>query len=212
MSPGNYGSGLCALPGFDESLRLLVVRERYSYADIGMMFGVSHQNVDQWCKARRIPHPDPSGSRGNYAERVWDDGANRFRPVKRTLLRAARKAALRQDRSVRRERFWAARRARLTAGAAAIRERLGRAPTWQELASELGLPVNRSSVVYLIHFWGGKQKSAKQRLSEICAVTGIPHIGVGKKHRRRASAALPASDVRNRPGARLGVGTADQER
>ncbi len=45
------------LPGFADSLRLLVERERYSLTDIGLMFGVSRERARQWVAREGFEYP-----------------------------------------------------------------------------------------------------------------------------------------------------------
>jgi hypothetical protein len=177
-------SGIAKLPGFAQSLRLLVERERYSLHDIGLMFGVSHQRIDQLCDRFGIRHPDRSDERGRYAMRIWDDREHRFRPVVKRVLNESRRQRERAAKRAARNQFWRERRQRIVVATDELRARLGRAPTWQELASSLGLPVNRNSVVYLAHQWdSGHRASMKARLASMCRALNVPHLKPG--HRRR---------------------------
>lgn len=78
--------GLRQLPGFDESLKLLVEREQYALADIGMMFGVSRERIRQ-IEARVGAKRIDTHNRGLYCVRVWDDAQHRFVPVQKRVLR-----------------------------------------------------------------------------------------------------------------------------
>ncbi len=81
-------SGITSLPGFVESLRVLVAREEYSLTDIAPMFGVSRERIRQIVGREQIPVHEYS--KGSHARRVWDDVAHRFRPVsKRATAEAA---------------------------------------------------------------------------------------------------------------------------
>lgn len=71
------------LPGFVESLRLLVEREKYSLLDIGLMFGITREYVRQLCGRNGIATP-PRGNVSGVSARVvreWDDERHCFRPV-----------------------------------------------------------------------------------------------------------------------------------
>lgn len=128
--------GCAQLPGFADSLRLLVERERYSLTDIGLMFGVSHQRIDQLCVRLGIQHPDKLASRGMYAIRVWDDSANCFRPEQRGEV-------LDRQRRVEGDRYRAKRltrrverRAVIVAQIAELRRALGRDPTGRKCSAD----------------------------------------------------------------------------
>lgn len=74
--------GIASLPGFVESLRLLVVREQYTDSDIGLMFGVTRERIRQLVSEHQIAaDPSRSQTRTHKRVRVWDDDANCFRPV-----------------------------------------------------------------------------------------------------------------------------------
>jgi hypothetical protein len=72
------------LPGFVESLRLLVEREQYSLTDIGLMFGVTREYVRQLCGRNEIVTPPRGAVSGTKARvvREWDDERHCFRPVR----------------------------------------------------------------------------------------------------------------------------------
>ncbi len=94
-------------PDFVLSLRMLVVREQYAFADIGLMFGVTGERVRQWCNRFQI-RPADEAHRGMHAVRVWDDETHRFRPIGRGAFREAERAARRAEREANRRQRQAA--------------------------------------------------------------------------------------------------------
>lgn len=89
---------LADLPGFAESLRLLVERERYSLTDISLMFGVSRERIRQLAALAGLDTRMVAYPKGMFAVRVWNDTAHQFEPVSKALL-VAQKA--RQRRAIR---------------------------------------------------------------------------------------------------------------
>lgn len=93
-------TGLCALPGFKESLDLLLNTERYALDDVGQMFGVTRERIRQIAVREGVARKliGDSGKResaGMMDLRMWDDTLNRFVPVRRKALVEKRKASLR---------------------------------------------------------------------------------------------------------------------
>lgn len=125
-------TGIAALPGFTESLRLLVNFEQYSLTDIGMMFGVSRERVRQLCARFRIPVPPrvPVSGKTAGVRRVWDDEAHRFLPVRSTALMDRELARL-MRRDVRAE-VRAGYRAHIAEAGRTLAARIGRPITARE--------------------------------------------------------------------------------
>lgn len=131
-------TGITDLPGFAESLRLLVEEERYTLTDVAMMFDVSRERIRQLAERFAINVQWGEG-RGLYATRLWDDEKHRFRPVSNVRLRTratfdralARGAALHR---IRHERL-----AFAIPILHALQDQLGRSPTWGEMAEALGV-------------------------------------------------------------------------
>lgn len=137
--------GIAALPGFAESLRLLITEQGYALTDVALMFGVSRERVRQLCDRLAIPRRHGQGSSAGLVAhcRVWDDATHRFVPVPR----AAFFGGLRQHRITTRR---AAQVAMMTARHAArmdqavavihaLRQSLGRTPTILEVTRGCGL-------------------------------------------------------------------------
>lgn len=86
--------GVAYLPGFVESVRLLVEREQYTLTDIALMFDVSRERLRQLCGKHHIAYPGYHGAKGMQCQRVWDAATHRFYPVSKGVLnRVARESA-----------------------------------------------------------------------------------------------------------------------
>lgn len=138
--------GVADLPGFADSLRLLIQRERYTLSDIALMFGVSTERIRQLAQRFGITR-DKAGPSGGIT-RVWDDTAHCFYPVHShtaVRVRGSQKAKVRHDERLRRtrDRLWAAVDAFHSA-----RRRLRRAPFNDEWLAEIARrdPVARARV------------------------------------------------------------------
>lgn len=173
--------GITNLPGFGDSLRLLVERERYSYKDIALMFGVSFQCVQQWCNARSIHHPDRALSRGMNAYRVWDDSRHCFAPVSRAAVTAKRKSAGRARRWAARADRRANRQFAIVRRLVALSARLGREPSWLEMALDLGIMnANGSSAcARVIGRFDTSSASTPEKVRRFREATGIRPRGAG---------------------------------
>lgn len=95
-----------AHPDLPESLRMLIVEQRYSITDVGYMYGVSRERVRQWCVRLGIAAPHTNRLR------VWNDVTNEFEPHKRSdfacakaRVRAIHKAKLRGEKFAQREAY-----------------------------------------------------------------------------------------------------------
>ncbi len=162
------------LPGFDESLRLLVQRERYSLFDIGMMFGISKQSVHQFCVKHGIEHPD--GGRGLNAVRVWDDARNCFAPQLRSTLRRKERCLRRESRRAERVVGMIARRARIVATMRDLADGLGREPTWREIWLAIGGNESHaygSSATRVLDEWGPRTAPLWERRAAFRSATGL---------------------------------------
>lgn len=80
-------TGVADLPGFTESLDLLLHREQYTYTDIAMMFGVSRQRIEQLAERMFPNRSRREGWLGMRSLRVWDDNQHRFIPIPKGVLR-----------------------------------------------------------------------------------------------------------------------------
>lgn len=182
--------GIAALPGFAESLRLLIEREEYTLEDIGMMFNVSRERIRQLADKHGISARayGPGGHRvaGPKAgfQREWDDANHCFRtvPQARVLNRLFEKE-LRRDI---REEVRAGYRAHCLAALKACHDRLRRpvnarewwretagrnaTNTWVALAQALGHDPRR----------GGYAAAVRVDAAEV----GVPLAGPGGYRRR----------------------------
>lgn len=178
------------LPGFEQSLRLLVADERYSLTDIALMFGVSRERMRQLCERLGIVHPDGKQV-GLHCQRVWDDAANRFRPVAKSTIRreGERRASVvrRQSRAAAREQ----RRDRIVAVVKELRATLGRNPGWPEIWAGLGYAPIRNPAASIIGLWGYTgTRETRVVLVEIRERTGLEPMPRGRlswQDRRAAS-------------------------
>ncbi len=173
---------LSKLPGFEESLRLLVVDERYSITDIALMFGVSRERVRQLCLARGLEHPDGSKV-GLHAIRVWDDTMNRFRPHSRGDMRKARMAESTARRRAAITKRVEARRWMIVGAVARLRERLGRDPVWPEIWAELGgdSAMVRNAAAMVLGRWKGYGQTTAVALRHFYEATGMKPMPRGRK-------------------------------
>ena len=191
--------GVSALPGFAESLRILVEDEHYSLFDIAAMFNVSKTRIQQLCDKVGVRRRfiQRGALRGLQAYRIWDDAANRFVPVPRRVglrmhrharnaIRVAAIAAKREER-----------RAAMIATIQGLAKELQRTPTVSEMASAvLGRHVAKSASQLLAGHWGLTPKKGS-KASVVCAhiamraglylrsVGGAGHLSHGEKHHRR---------------------------
>lgn len=98
-APCHAPYGIAQLPGFAESLRILLDDEQYAMTDVALMFGVSRERLRQL--AGKFGLAAPNTGRGLYSVRIWDDTAHRFRPVAKGVLHRQRprskKRAVRQQ-------------------------------------------------------------------------------------------------------------------
>ncbi len=131
-------TGVAQLPGFVESLRLLLREERYSLSDIALMFGVSRERMRQIADREGMP-VNGCRSVGLHCVRVWDDTAHRFRPVSRGLLRQQRQKDRIAENRAKRDSQYAERRAMAVATIRRLADALGRTPAHAEVCRALGI-------------------------------------------------------------------------
>jgi len=168
--------GIADLPGFRESLELLLLEERYAETDVAMMFGVSRERIRQLVRQLQIQKAPRRGGLNDV--RVWDDVANRFRPIGRKVVRQQRERAqgvvYREQLTREREQ----RRARMVAITRALAAALGRDPSHREIASALSgrLASQSGSGPTIAAHWGldrGRSGSYRQAMEEFRAAAGI---------------------------------------
>jgi hypothetical protein len=126
-------TGIADLPGFVDSLRLLLESERYSFTDIALMFGVTRERVRQLAAKFGI-EGGGRAQRGLYDVRVWDDVAHRFVPRTRGDVAAENERNRRARARVELEERRIARRASLIEAIRSLSQSLGRSPTTLEVA------------------------------------------------------------------------------
>lgn len=188
--------GVAQLPGFEDSLRLLVTRERYSFEDIGFMFGVTRERVRQLCLRYGIEHPDTA--RGLLCVREWCDETNTFRPTNRSAITRRRSMARTAERRARIAAKNNAQRAAMLTAAHSLRAELGRIPFWRELGETIigkrRFPSGGGYMPYLLNRWrlGRSETTAQARISFIAALGFEPLDG------RRGHVRLPLSSSSSR--------------
>jgi hypothetical protein len=143
---------VASLPGFEESLRILLVEERYTASDVALMFGVTRERVRQWAKRLGI------ALGYGPVKRIWVDEENRFRPVPSHVRDQILAGYRRENRTSERRATIAARQAHIRAACNSLRSRLGRDPTARELAeATFGKPMGQNSAApFLIVAWYGR--------------------------------------------------------
>ena len=143
-NPSGSNYGIAQLPGFVESVRLLVAREQYCATDVALMFGVSRERIRQLIAKHHIPiHHYPKGLK---ATRLWDDHNHRFYPVSRGAVTQETTRAITQARKAAHRRKYLARWANAAAVLRELAEELGHTPCQRELAKRLDLNPNPSSL------------------------------------------------------------------
>jgi hypothetical protein len=164
------------IPGFAESLRILLVEERYTCSEVGMMFGVSRERVRQWRRALGI-----APERGPWT-RVWVEADQRFRPIGRRGERREKQphvAARIADRLVQRREDAAARRVAVLDAGKTLYAELGRAPLWREIASRASgrvVPAEQAGGC-MENIWVGAHRKVRGMGAEIraaFAAIGVP--------------------------------------
>ena len=163
------GGDVARVPGFEQSLRILLLEERYTKHDVGLMFGVSRQRVEQWCKKLRLA---PCGH--HPIKRIWVDSESRFRPAdyeERKRLTSLATGRAQSQTFVRR----LARRAFAIERIRALAAQLGRDPS----LGEMGRAVfgehctQNASAPRLAALWRGRYGDAKHALDELRAAAGV---------------------------------------
>lgn len=175
-------TGVATLPGFAESLALLVERERYSLTDIGLMFGVSRERMRQLVKRAGLTYPADT-PRGLHGVRVWDDATHCFAPVLLSTVQRQQRQTV-QDRKRDRKRAHALEvaetiRTRMTLAALMLARTLGREPSCAELATLFG---NRGANHHLARWPStgyGRVDRNRQRAAAFRRATGFTGRPVG---------------------------------
>lgn len=170
----NHTKGIADLPGFDDSLRLLLSHERYSTTDVALMFNVSRERMRQLCEARGIEQPMLHRS-GLKAVRVWDDSVNRFRPIPKGLLKAERAQKQRERRLRERISRRSAKQREIITTVRALYATLGREPTWFEIAQGIGLsPRHYSGSCQLVmNMWQGRRRGISINIAAFRRAVGL---------------------------------------
>ncbi len=174
MSRQRGVAGIAQLPGFVDSLRLLLVDERYAAIDVALMFGVSRERIRQLCFTHGIKQPLRWKS-GLHATRLWDDATNRFRPVENRILRLERLQQRRGERLRTRVSARAARRRKIVEKIVSLSTSLNREPTWKEIGQALGLSSNNptSYCQLVLNQWTNGYRNAARSIIEIRRATGL---------------------------------------
>jgi hypothetical protein len=182
----DYG-GVASMPGFAESLRLLVESERYSLTDIGMMFGVSRERMRQLCEKLNVSRTSGSAV-GLMQYREWNDSLHRFIPRSRGAFKADRRrrgvVARRAERRLRLEAF----RQSVVEAVTRLRGELGRDPGWRDIldAIDPAHRYNRSAPMpIIISLWQpNSNRNSREVAQEIRDATGLGRLPRGARSHR----------------------------
>jgi hypothetical protein len=166
------------MAGFEPSLRLLIEFEKYSQADVALMFGLSHQRIQQLCEKYGVA---TSGGRGLQAVRVWDDALNRFLPVGKAEFRRGLEIKRMAERQAARQQRFANRRNETAMRVRELGVELGRAPTLSEVATRIGLKHTPSTAGGMLqHYWGIQRGASFSDVTrEVYAAAGFSVRGRG---------------------------------
>lgn len=192
--------GVASLPGFAESLRLLVESERYSLSDIGMMFGVSRERVRQLCERLGIDTPK-NVAVGLFQYREWNDSLHRFvpRPRSEVSLEAHRRRVANRREAVRNR--IARRRDDIIAAVARLRNQLGRDPFWREILETIDPERRRKCSGYsyaaiVLGVWS-HERNTKKVLADFRRATGLGPLPRGH-HAHAVNRSAPRATKRGR--------------
>lgn len=181
-------TGVAALPGFAESIALLLERECYSYRDVGMMFGVCGERIRQLAAKLDIEPPGVGAPCGLKVERVWNDEIGRFVPQLKSVRREAKLQAARVARATMRTTIRDRRRAIILQRLSELRASLGREPTSSELfcaARGIEYRYSNGDLKHLVYYWFGdvRIKDALPKFRQESGYIGRERGGLG--HRAR---------------------------
>lgn len=178
--------GIAGLPGFAESLRLLIEDEGYSQLDVAMMFGVSRERIRQLNERLGIGMRNDR-SVGLMSVRVWSDSLNRFRPIRVGDFHKARRRERNVKRRAAREQLIQGRQARIVSTLRSLHDRLGRTPTLSELAQQLWSTIEPNQVGAMLRDeWGDYRTSYRAATKAMYNAAGLEVRGVGGKgHTKR---------------------------
>lgn len=167
--------GIASLPGFAESLRLLLVEEEYTLEDVSLMFGVSRERIRQLAEKLGLTERPQRG--GLWCVRVWQDDEHRFRPVRKRILKQVatytRRSARQQAIKARYTAHWAEAVAELKD----LARQLERTPTRAELSRRLGL--RRNPGYLTAYLFPSRQKGYQTSLASLYADAGLTVRGRG---------------------------------
>lgn len=172
-----HNQGVAQLPGFVESLRILLSEEQYTISDIAMMFLVSRERIRQIAAREGLHDAGPGHKGGLLAVRVWNDAEHRFRPIGKRTIRYQRSRAKIAARIAGRREKYAIRQAEAVHTLRELAAYLDRSPTIAELARGLGLPRN-PGVIYS-HLLPPKAGGPRGSLSFLWERAGLTPRGTG---------------------------------
>lgn len=179
--------GIASLPGFAESLRLLLVEEEYTLEDVGQMFGVTRERIRQIANKLGITTRAMNG--GLKSVRLWQDNEHRFRPVHKSVI----KRVATYDRVTKRHKTVTDKHAERWAKAVATLRDLARiterTPTLRDLSRALGLSRNVGTLN--AHLLGYTRKGTVRTLAPLYADAGLTIRERGKGRTRHR----PPSDT-----------------
>jgi hypothetical protein len=165
--------GIASLPGFVESVRILVEHERYCMRDVAFFFGVSRERIRQLCERHGIN--TAHSSRGLLSVRLWNDELHCFEPVRKTTIaRAQHRQRVAENRARIRERI-ERRRVEMVATIRACAERLGRTPTvieaWEAVSGKRG--TQSEAAGRLASYWGARSGTSRGALPALWVACGL---------------------------------------
>jgi hypothetical protein len=172
-NPSGCKVGIASLPGFAESLRLLLVEEEYTLEDVGQMFGVSRERIRQI--ANREGFHAKYG--GMTCVRIWQDDEHRFRPVHKGVIKRVAQYECTTKRKQGIAEKYQARWAEAVAELKDLARQLERTPTLHELARRLGL--GRNTGLLTAHLWTTPRKGASRSLAFLYENAGLTIRGKG---------------------------------
>jgi transposase len=168
------------LPGFEDSLRLLVEEEGYSLTDVALMFDVSRERIRQLCE--RFDVGTDETAVGLNAVRVWSETLHRFLPIRRSEWTNGKLQETRMRRHLERSERRQRRQQEIVDIVRGLKVQLDREPSWREIWEALGenrTVRNTACAAYVLSRWDTQEPSTAKRLKSFRAATGTQPRPVG---------------------------------
>ena len=191
--------GIADLPGFAESLRLLIESHQYSLTDVAMMFNVSRERIRQLCARYRVQYQPYSSATGLNAMRIWDDTDNQFRPFQLKLVRETIHSETQAQRLYDRQHTITQRRIAISECYHTLRRELGTEPTVQQWVERLrGKPTKQLAAgPFLVNHWGLDGGPVRGTLARIRHTIGAPPGKPGGRKHPKTATDIPHDRVPN---------------